>query len=114
MAESGGACRIAFTNPATVQGTMKRLEAYAEAQGIPLRAEAVVADASLFEHLLQGREARYAEETCAFLAGLTAADPAVPVAAAQLSMADAARKLQGQGARIIEPLSALQRHLAAW
>ncbi|AFC29743.1 hypothetical protein PM3016_2869 [Paenibacillus mucilaginosus 3016] len=93
---------------------MKRLEAYAEAQGIPLRAEAVVADASLFEHLLQGREARYAEETCAFLAGLTAADPAVPVAAAQLSMADAARKLQGQGARIIEPLSALQRHLAAW
>ncbi|MCZ8520690.1 MULTISPECIES: hypothetical protein [Paenibacillus] len=114
VVRSGGDCRIAFTNPATVEGTMGRLQAYAAEHGVPLRAEAVVADRSLFDQLLQGRDKEYAEGTYAFLAGLTAETGGLPVAAAQLSMADAARTLQGNGAgAVIEPLGALQRYLAA-
>ncbi|WP_025847148.1 hypothetical protein [Paenibacillus ehimensis] len=102
---------VAFTNPATVEGTMERLYAHAKLQGRAFKARTAVSGPGCFELLLQGREAAYAEQAEAFLLGLIRSSSA-PVAAAQLSMTDAAIRAEAaSGARILSPMQALRGRL---
>ncbi len=107
----GGEAVIAFTNPATVDGTMERLHARAKLQGRGFQAQTAVSDPGCFELLLQGREAAYTEQVEAFLLSLLQTSP-IPVAAAQLSMTDAAvRAGAASGARVLSPMQALRAKL---
>ncbi|MFB0842123.1 hypothetical protein [Paenibacillus oleatilyticus] len=102
---------VAFTNPATVEGTMERLYARARLQGRTFKAQTAVSGPGCFELLLQGEEAAYAEQAEAFLLGLIQRASA-PVAAAQLSMTDAAARVEASsGARVLSPMQALRSRL---
>ncbi|KEQ25855.1 hypothetical protein [Paenibacillus tyrfis] len=102
---------VAFTNPATVKGTMERLHAHAKLQGRAFKAQTAVSDPGCFELLLQGQEAAYAGLVEAFLMGLIH-HSAAPVAAAQLSMTDAAARAEASsGARVLSPMQALRNRL---
>ncbi|MFB6362697.1 hypothetical protein ACFCP7_01375 [Paenibacillus elgii] len=102
---------VAFTNPATVEGTMERLHAHAKLQGRAFKGQTALSDPACFEMLLQGREAAYAEQVEAFLLDLIQKSSA-PVAAAQLSMTDAAVRAEAvSGARVLSPMQALLERL---
>lgn len=103
---------IVFTNPGTVDGTMRRLTAYAAAHGamIEPRVELI---AGAFDLFMSGRQA----EHDAFLAGrlATVAGNASDgsVFAAQLSMTTAARMAEAAGSgAIANPLDALSAAVA--
>ncbi|MCP3773282.1 hypothetical protein NLX71_08120 [Paenibacillus sp. MZ04-78.2] len=102
---------VAFTNLATVEGTMERLHAHARLQGRVFKGQIAVSDPACFEMLLQGQEAAYTEQVEAFLLDLIHHSSA-PVAAAQLSMTDAAERAEAaSGARVLSPMQALRSRL---
>ena len=104
---------LLFTNPATVEGTMARLRAYATARGQTIRAEArIVPDA--FELIMRGENERYADAVSRSLRELLAAPGAKPAFVAQLSMVDAAEAVERElGARIGNPLKPLAEAVRA-
>ncbi|CAG7617892.1 hypothetical protein PAESOLCIP111_02059 [Paenibacillus solanacearum] len=108
--EQGGEAVLAFTNAATVEGTMGRLRKYAAARGVPLKAEAAVAG-HCFPLLLQGRAEAYHEEVETFLRDLVR-NRSGNVVVTQLSMTEAARRAEKSlGVELIQPVRALQRKL---
>ncbi|CAG7642559.1 aspartate/glutamate racemase family protein [Paenibacillus allorhizosphaerae] len=99
---------LAFTNPATVEGTMERLRKHAAAKGAELNAVAAVAD-HCFQLLLQGRAEAYDEKVESFLQELIRSR-SEKVVVTQLSMTEAARRVERSlGVELIQPVSALQR-----
>lgn len=97
---------ILFTNPATVEGTVKRLMQYAENHQISLDLEVMVIH-DTFELIMQGRKEEYNQEIAKFLNELIKDEKKV-ISAAQLSMVEASRQVQDKTSRtIINPLNTL-------
>jgi hypothetical protein len=101
---------LLFTNPATVDGTMRRLLQYASTVGASPRVEAlVVKDA--FHLVMKGNLSEYQSRVAQ---ALRDAIPLVSgrVSVAQLSMVTAARQIEEElGCTVGHPLTALSSHL---
>ncbi|WP_315899154.1 HIT domain-containing protein [Paenibacillus cremeus] len=101
---------LAFTNPATVEGTMGRLRQYAAAKGVTLHAEAAVTEDS-FQLLMQGEVEAYHQRVEQFLRELTEQAGAA-VAISQLSMTEGAERIRRtSGLELIGPLGELYKRL---
>lgn len=99
---------LLFTNPATVEGTMNRLYEYAERgkHGRPQIETIVLPEA--FDLIMRGEKEAYLNVVQAELNRLLVAEPARPVAVAQLSMVDAAEQVEAaRGIAIGHPLRPL-------
>lgn len=95
---------ILFTNPATVEGTVKRLTAHAEKYGT-VDFEVIIID-DAFEFIMQGLGERYNQEIMNYLSQFKNENRRLSVA--QLSMVEAARRYELQtGQTVLNPLHAL-------
>ncbi|MGG0790385.1 hypothetical protein ABE132_17045 [Peribacillus simplex] len=95
---------ILFTNPATVEGTVKRLNAQAEKYGA-VDFEVTIID-NAFEFIMQGLGERYNQEILNFLYQFNNENR--PMSVAQLSMVEAAKRYELRtGKTILNPLDAL-------
>lgn len=96
---------LIFTNPATVEGTMKRLKHYAATNKKLINIESVVLN-NTFELIMQGRKEEYNQEVSKTLEQLINEDRVISVA--QLSMVDAAQLVEAKtGSSITNPLKTL-------
>lgn len=96
---------ILFTNPATVNGTMERLNQYAYNQQKSLDIEVMVIN-NTFELIMQGLKHEYNQEISKFLNTITNENRIISVA--QLSMVDASQKVEYMTSKsIINPLDTL-------
>lgn len=104
---------LLFSNPATVEGTMRRLSQYAASRGVfSGHWEALLAENS-FPLIMQGRKQQYEEEIAGYIRGLIASRPGVPVTVAQLSLAGAAGAVEREtGTAIGNPLKSLTELLS--
>jgi hypothetical protein len=91
---------LAFTNPATVEGTMNQLRSFAERNGKTVHVEPVLL-VNTFELLMQGKKEAYIERVAAALCQLAAAHPEKRISAAQLSMVPAAAMAEDATGRVI-------------
>ncbi|GIP40015.1 hypothetical protein J31TS4_32950 [Paenibacillus sp. J31TS4] len=105
---------LVFTNPATVQGTMERLAAEAEARGLPAPAAEAVLLPDTFPLLMQGRADAYRAAVRDGLERLLRSQPDRSVCAAQLSMAPAAELVNAAAGEPVvrQPLAAVVRETA--
>jgi len=106
---------LLFSNPSTVEGTMKRLNAYAQAAGKQPQVEVKVIHDS-FELLLQGRKEQYLIVLSNYIRGVLATEQDKRVSVAQLSMVDAVRNVQQEtkismGNPLATLVSYLEEHL---
>ncbi|MGN7312750.1 hypothetical protein ACTHQ4_16795 [Alkalicoccobacillus gibsonii] len=100
---------LLFTNPNTVEGTMKRLEKYAHRNQKKLNCRSVIIE-DTFNLILKGRTEDYHKEILAFL---YEAELSGSIFVAQLSMMNAAKLYQNKTAKIIgNPLDTLVRFTA--
>ncbi|MEW9699499.1 hypothetical protein [Paenibacillus sp. SI8] len=102
---------LLFTNTATVEGTLERLHAYAEACG-----KSPVVDVRIIEHtfelIMQGKKEEYLRALTAYMHHLLSSQPDKEIAVAQLSMAEAARCIEEEtGSSIVNPLETLMLHI---
>jgi glutamate racemase len=97
---------IVFTNPATVQGTMERLHQFANRHQKSLDIEVAIIN-NAFELIMQDRKEEYIQEVSGFLNQMITNEKRV-ISVAQLSMVDAARKVEAETSKtIINPLNTL-------
>jgi len=82
---------ILFTNPATVNSTMKRLNQYAYNHQKSLDVDVIVIN-NTFELIMQGRKHEYNQKISKFLHKIIKEDKIISVA--QLSMVDASKKVE--------------------
>ncbi|MBO2535230.1 hypothetical protein [Rummeliibacillus suwonensis] len=96
---------ILFTNPATVNSTMKRLNQYAYNHQKSLDVDVIVIN-NTFELIMQGRKHEYNQKISKFLHKIIKEDKIISVA--QLSMVDASKKVEYMTSKpIINPLDTL-------
>ena len=96
---------ILFTNPATVKGTMERLNQYAYNHQKSLDIEVIVIN-NTFELIMQGLKQEYNQEISKFLNRIIKEDKIISVA--QLSMVDASKEVEYRTSKpIINPLDTL-------
>jgi aspartate/glutamate racemase len=96
---------ILFTNPATVNGTMERLNQYAYNHQKSLDIEVFVIN-NTFELIMQGLKQEYNQEISKFLNKIIKEDKIISVA--QLSMVDASKEVEYKTSKpIINPLDTL-------
>lgn len=96
---------ILFTNPATVKGTMNRLNQYAFKHQKSLDIEVVVIN-NTFELIMQGLKYEYKQEITNFLNKIIKEDKMISVA--QLSMVEASQEVENETSKpIINPLDPL-------
>jgi aspartate/glutamate racemase len=96
---------ILFTNPATVNGTMERLNQYAYNHQKSLDIEVIVIN-NTFELIMQGLKQEYNQEISKFLYTIIKEDKIISVA--QLSMVDASKEVECMTSKtIINPLDTL-------
>ncbi|MGN9170364.1 hypothetical protein DX902_20335 [Paenibacillus jamilae] len=101
---------LVFTNPATVEGTMKRLYHTANLLGKPDLSSLIEVKVveGAFELIMQGHKNEYEELLVRSLHELRKADPSRGLAVAQLSMVDAALQVELEtGRTIANPLRSL-------
>jgi glutamate racemase len=97
---------IVFTNPATVQGTMERFHQFANRHQKSLDIEVAIIN-NAFELIMQDRKEEYIQEVSGFLNQMITNEKRV-ISVAQLSMVDAARKVEAETSKtIINPLNTL-------
>lgn len=97
---------ILFTNPATVDGTIKRLKQYAEKYQRSIDIEVAVIN-NTFELIMQGLKEDYNQEISRFL-NQKINDEKRVISVAQLSMVDAAKQVEFSSSKtIINPLETL-------
>ncbi|MDQ0218788.1 hypothetical protein ELQ35_05255 [Peribacillus cavernae] len=97
---------IFFTNPATVEGTVQRLEQYANTHEKLVDVEIVVIE-NTFELVMQGRQEEYNHEVSKYLIQRMKSGNRV-MSVAQLSMLNAARNVERETSKtIINPLDPL-------
>ncbi|WP_191559563.1 hypothetical protein [Metabacillus idriensis] len=97
---------ILFTNPATVEGTVERLNHYANNHQKPLDLEVIVIE-NTFELIMQGQKEEYNHEISKFLNQIIKDEKKV-ISVAQLSMVDASRQVEYKTSKtIINPLNTL-------
>lgn len=95
---------ILFTNPATVEGTIKRLNAHAE-EYAAVDFEVIIID-NAFELIMQGLGEKYNQEIMNFLYKFNNEER--PMSVAQLSMVEAAMSYELEtGKAVLNPLHAL-------
>lgn len=82
---------ILFTNPATVKGTMERLNQYASKHKKTVNIEVNVIN-NTFELIMKGLKQEYDREISKYLSKIVKEDKIISVA--QLSMVDAAKKVE--------------------
>lgn len=117
---------LLFTNPATVEGTMDRLNAYAHAnkkQPGPIQIH-IIEDA--FELVMQGKKEQYAHAVSSELSHLLKSDRHTALSVVQLSMVEAAERTEHETGisigklpifmpypaglpKVTQPISVLQR-----
>lgn len=96
---------VLFTNPATVKGTMKRLNQYAIDHKKPVDVEAMVIE-NTFELIMKGLKEEYDREISKFLNQIYTDKKVISVA--QLSMVDASQQFESETSQpIMNPLSPL-------
>lgn len=100
---------IVFSNPATVNGTMERLNQYAEEHQKLIDIEVMVINA--FELIMKGQKQEYNQSIINFLEPLLEEGKIISVA--QLSMVDASREVEAMTSKsIINPLDPLVSAIA--
>lgn len=99
---------LLFTNPATIEGTMRRLNEFASAHDKPIgNIDARVID-NTFELIMQGKKEQYIVEVSKYIKGVHASERTKKVSVAQLSMAEAADKVERESnVKIENPLNSL-------
>lgn len=101
---------LLFTNPMTVKGSMKRLNQYAKKQKKSVNIEAITIHGT-FELIMQGLKEEYNNKLINSLE--TAIKKNKVISVAQLSMVDAAKKVEYMTSKsIINPLDTLVSHIA--
>lgn len=96
---------ILFTNPATVDGTMKRLNQFAKEKGKTIDVEVKVLN-DTFELMMKGRKEEYTRQVARYI-NIILEDRRI-VSVAQLSMVDAAKQVEEETNKpIINPLNKL-------
>lgn len=99
---------ILFTNPATVDGTMRRLSEYAASIQKPLPPIDVHVIANTFELFMQGKKEQYATEVSGYMNKLLAEGKYGHLSVAQISMVEPAETAEREtGASIGNPLKTL-------
>lgn len=97
---------ILFTNPATVKGTIERLNHYVYDHQKSIDIEVIVIE-NTFELIMQGKKEEYNQEICKFLNKVIKDEKRI-LSVAQLSMVEASQQVEYQTARsIINPLNPL-------
>jgi hypothetical protein len=103
---------LLFTNPNTVEGTMKRLYDYAHANGKKPDVEAQIIE-STFELIMQGKKEQYLIVLSEYIRNLLASNKNKVISVAQLSMVEAVRDIQKEtGVKIGNPLESLMTYIA--
>lgn len=103
---------LVFTNPATVEGTMRRLHDYAARLGREPAIEVEII-AGTFDLLMAGKTAEYAAAVAHRLREIARSGTYRSLSVGQLSLADAARQVTAEtGVPIGDPLAPLADHLA--
>jgi hypothetical protein len=103
---------LLFTNPATVEGTMRRLQEYAQARGKQPQVEAQVIKHA-FELIMQGKKEQYHIAVSAYIRDLLETQQGRSISVAQLSMVEAVREVQrGTKIKLGNPLETLVSYLA--
>ncbi|MGE6630706.1 hypothetical protein [Bacillus sp. NPDC077027] len=98
--------QLVFSNPGTVDGTMQRLFAFADEQGISVEAEAVVMT-GVFDLLMAGDKVAYEKQVEQQLYALIEQKKGI-LCAAQLSMVGVAQRVaRTTGQQIVHPLAPL-------
>jgi hypothetical protein len=104
---------LLFTNPATVDGTMRRFREYARRAGQEPGIEIEVI-AGTFDLVMAGRTDEYAAAVSSRLRDLARSGGYAAISVGQLSMADAAQSVATEtGMSIGNPLDSLADHLGA-
>lgn len=99
-----------FTNPATVEGTVKRLKHHANNYQKSLDLEVIVID-STFELIMQGLKEEYNQEITKSLNQIMKDEKKV-ISVAQLSMVDASQQVEYKTSKtIINPLNTLVSYI---
>jgi hypothetical protein len=105
---------LLFTNPATVEGTMKRFAGFAQTLGKSPQIEAQVID-NAFELIMKGKKENYLQELTKYIRNLLEleSNDNKAISVAQLSMVEAARKISNETnitiGNPLEPLAAYIR-----
>lgn len=102
---------LLFTNPATVDGTMRRLHDFAATQGKSVRHFEARVIENTFELIMQGKKEQYIEEVSKYLTEILASEKNKIISVAQLSMVEAAHKVERElSITIGNPLNSLIAH----
>ena len=102
---------LLFTNPATVEGTMRRLHDFASRMGQPPDVEIEVITGT-FDLILADKAEEYAAAVSERLRDLVQSGRYRSISVGQLSMVDSAHRVATEtGARIGNPLDPLRAHL---
>ncbi|MCD9022031.1 hypothetical protein [Cohnella silvisoli] len=102
---------LLFSNPATVEGTMKRLNEYAHANDKHPEVEARVIEHT-FELIMQGKKEQYLIVLSGYIRNLLATHNNNAISVAQLSMVEAARDIQKETKiNIGNPLESLMAYI---
>ena len=103
---------LLFTNPATVDGTMRRFHDYADRAGHQPQVEAEVVPGT-FELVMAGKTEEYAAAVAGQLRKLVQSGRYEAISVGQLSMAESALRVTAEtGVPIGNPLDSLRLHLA--
>ncbi|TFE19586.1 hypothetical protein [Cohnella luojiensis] len=102
---------LLFTNPATVEGTMKRLHEYAGALGKEPQVEVQVINHA-FELIMQGKKEQYHIVTSKYIRNLLESEKGKLISVAQLSMVEAVKEVQKETkVKLGNPLETLVSYL---
>ena len=102
-----------FTNPATVEGTMRRFRDYASRAGQAPNVEVEII-AGTFDLVMAGKTEEYAAAVAERLRNLVASERYAAISVGQLSMAEAAQRVAAEtSVRIGNPLVPLRERLRA-
>jgi hypothetical protein len=103
---------LLFTNPATVEGTMRRFHEYADRAGHQPSIEIEVMPGT-FELVMAGKTEEYAAVVADQLRELVRSGRYEAISVGQLSMAESALRIAAEtGVSICNPLDSLRLHLA--
>lgn len=103
---------LLFTNPATVEGTMKRLNEFATTHAKPINIDVQIIE-NTFELIMQGKKEQYVNELSNYIKGLLISNQNKIVSVAQLSMVETAEKIECEmgDVKIGNPLKTLVTHI---
>ncbi|WP_201006587.1 hypothetical protein [Paenibacillus glycanilyticus] len=104
---------LLFTNPATVEGTMKRLMNFASSHDYQLPDIEVRVIENAFQLIMQGRKKEYEDEVFKYIEKLLQSEQDKKIAVAQLSMVKAAERVaQEYNISISNPLAPLEGYVS--